>query len=306
MNILFWNFHCDDASEQSEALAALGRLAVSQSIDLVALADTSAGKPKRVLAPELVLNALDKAGTSFEKTDDPPGPSIPLAQIYTRFPGGRLKPFRADDRLDIRRYRWDDREEVLLGVVHFFDRRNYSQQSQTILACRESATLNEAEISAGHARTALFGDFNMNPYELGMTTSDGFGAMMTRDLTTRHTGPEAATGHGPKRFYNPSWARMGRDAEFPTGTYYWDVGSNPENVFWHHLDQVIVRPDLFRTFRDESFRILKSLPGVEGNEITLIQSKRKHWKLRYSDHLPIMFSLDLDKLNPAKRGGNDA
>ena len=164
MNILFWNFHCVDASEQSTALEALGRLAESQSIDLVALADTTVntvGKAKRILPPEQVLHALDRAGASFEKADDPLGPDHPLAQIYTRFPGDRLKPFRADGRLDIRRYRWDDREEILLGVVHFFDRRNYSQQSQTILACRESATLNEAEITVGHARTVLFGDFNM-------------------------------------------------------------------------------------------------------------------------------------------------
>ena len=99
---------------------------------------------------------------------------------------------------------------------------------------------------------------------------------------------------------------MGRDLESPTGTYYWDNTSNPENVFWHHLDQVIVRPGLFRTFRNESFRILTSLPGNDGEEIPLVLSKRKHWALRFSDHLPIMFTLDLTMLDPTTRGGDDA
>ena len=306
MNILFWNFRCGKPADVSEALAALARLAAIREVDLLVLADTAVGKPRKPLDPGRVLEALNAAGNHFEKTEDPSFPDHPGAQLYTQFPSDTLAPFRADGRLDVRRYRWKDREEILLAVIHFFDRRNYDPQDQDNLAAVVNTTLDDAEIEAGHTRTVVFGDFNMNPYDRGMTNFSGFGAMMTRELAVRHTDSKARPGHGPKRFYNPAWTRLGRALPCPPGTHYWGNVSKPSNVFWHLLDQVLVRPGLFPTFQDDTFQIITSMPGIDGEEIPLIANTGMHWKLRYSDHLPILFRLDLTKLGPMTRGGDYA
>ncbi len=248
--------------------------------------------------------ALKANGESFEKAQDPVG-IHPGIQFFTRFPPERIKPFRADARLDIRRLRWEDRAEILLGAIHFYDRRNYDTKDQAELAPGVYSTLHEAEVDAEHIRTVVFGDFNMNPFDSGMINYlTSFGAMSTRTLAARHT--DLGSFRGPKRFYNPSWTRLGRELPEPPGTHYWRNVSKPGNLFWHHLDQVLIRPTLFPIFRDEDFQIITTLRGPDGTEIDLIRSTEKHWELKYSDHLPIMFRLDMTKLGPSTKENVDA
>jgi hypothetical protein len=282
--ILFWNFPCGDDRSQPEALAAMARMTRYHGVDVLVLAETRA-------RPDDVLGVLNTGGVAYELAEDPPAPH-PRIRFYTRFPSSDLAPFRADDRLDVRRLRWEDKAEVLLAAIHFYDRRNYTPEEQAALAPGVYRTLREAEIDAGHSRTVLFGDFNMNPFEAGMISfKGGFAAMSTRDLASRHSedGPL-----GSKRFYNPSWSRLGRELPEAPGTHYFKNVSKPLNLFWHHLDQVLVRPALFEVdaFPDEKFQILTSVPDSEGGPVDLVRSTGKHWDTLHSDHLPIVFKLD--------------
>jgi len=131
----------------------------------------------------------------------------------------------------------------------------------------------------------------MNPFETGMVNFEsGFASVPTRILAERHSAEEL---QGTQRFSNPTWSRLGREVPQPPGTYYFGSVSKPLNIFWHHLDQVLVRPALFEAFPDEEFHILTSIPGPDGSPVDLIRSTRKHWALVYSDHLPILLKLDL-------------
>jgi hypothetical protein len=153
--------------------------------------------------------------------------------------------------------------------------------------------LYRAEEDAGHSRTILVGDFNMNPYEKGMIDQvSGFGAMASRSLAERHS--ESGRG-GSRRFYNPMWSRLGGEIPRAPGTHYWKSVADPFNIFWHSLDQVLVRPALIHedAFRDEDFQVLTTIPGEGGEPIYLIRSTGKHWELQVSDHLPIVFKLAL-------------
>ena len=111
--------------------------------------------------------------------------------------------------------------------------------------------------------------------------------MMTRTLALRHSEKLKGT----RRFYNPFCSRMGRELPDPPGTYYWSNVKDPFNIYWHCLDQVLVRPDLFSSFRDEDLQVLTVIPGQGEDTIDLISQKKKHWKLTHSDHLPILFRL---------------
>ena len=61
------------------------------------------------------------------------------------------------------------------------------------------------------------------------------------------------------------------------------------NYFWHTFDQVLIRPSLIKTFDFDKLQIIDNI----GN-INLI----KNGKIsnQYSDHLPLMITLDISKL----------
>ena len=285
--MLFWNYPCKKEDRPPDLLPALGRLAAHRKPDILVLADTEA-------EPSEVLGSLNIGGTTYESAATPPEPH-PSIFFFTRLPltAKKLAPFRSDGRVDIRRLKVAGCQEVLLAAIHYFDRRNYSIGEQAAKAQTICNTIRDAERDRKHNRTLLFGDLNMNPFEEGMINGEsGFGAMATRELAERHGNIDH---RAPQRFYNPTWSRLGEQGGKPSGTHYYGNVSKPFNIFWHHLDQVLVRPSLFSAFHDETFEILTSIPGKDGTPIELISSTGKHWKLNYSDHLPILFKLDPPK-----------
>jgi hypothetical protein len=119
--------------------------------------------------------------------------------------------------------------------------------------------------------------------------------MMTRDLAKVHGD---GVKDGQPRFYNPMWSIMGR-AEAP-GTFYW-TSDDPENPYWYCLDGVLLRPSLLATFRDEDLRVIRSITGSAGENIDLVRRAQVHWKVTYSDHLPILFKLHLQGRKQAEK-----
>ena len=71
------------------------------------------------------------------------------------------------------------------------------------------------------------------------------------------------------------------------GTYHYD---HPEHVcyFWNIFDQVLVRPDLLSLFPNQELRILGDVGGK-----TLLSPKGLPDQAIGSDHLPVLFKLDL-------------
>jgi len=66
---------------------------------------------------------------------------------------------------------------------------------------------------------------------------------------------------------------------------------------------VIVRPSLQGIFDDETLAILTTIPDSGGQEVPLFRLAKKHWKIGFSDHLPIAFDLNLRKDNPGANHG---
>jgi len=63
-------------------------------------------------------------------------------------------------------------------------------------------------------------------------------------------------------------------------------------VYWNYIDQVLVGHDLLDHFPDSQFRILTEIPG-EDEPRPLIRPTPLHWKIEVSDHLPLIFDVDL-------------
>lgn len=283
LTILFWNFNVqkgklmlqepDDASKA----AVLARVARHYDIDILALCECE-------IAEDVILGGLRAEDGRYDLPANP----HKRFKFFTRFPGEELEAFQDDPRLAVRRLRRPGHEDILLASSHFIDGWNNSEERQHGALDIHKQTLAEAEGKAGHARTVLFGDFNMNPFALGMTEpKHGLGAMMTWDLAEAHS---EVNQNGSPRFYNPMWSVMGQpDAP---GTYYW--GDNePRNPYWHCIDGVLLRPCLRGIFKDGSLRILSRIPGDTGADVALYHQAEKHCHVDYSDHLPILFQLEL-------------
>jgi hypothetical protein len=276
LTVLFWNFNSEKGDTRrrlSSDLAQAGllaQLAEGHSADVIVLTECAVDE-------QVSLAALQAVDTEWQLPLNP----HERFRFFTRFPSSYLEPFDADDRPAIRRLQMPGYMDVFLAAIHFLDRRNNSQGRQWREIGRHKQTLLQAEERAEHDRTLLFGDFNMNAFDLGMVDPiHGLGAMMTRDIAeVQHRRKEVSC------FFNPMWSLMGRP-EAPD-TFYWD-SDEPSNPYWNCLDGLLVRPSLMNYVRDDDIRIVRWL-DTEAGRIDFIRLAELHWKLAHSDHLPLFF-----------------
>jgi hypothetical protein len=139
------------------------------------------------------------------------------------------------------------------------------------------------EEKVGHTRTLLVGDLNMNPFDPGVSGAQGFHAVMSRRVAQR--GSRTVRGKRYPLFYNPMWGLLGDRSVGPCGTYFLH-SSKPNNYFWNMYDQVLLRPAL--ADRLAELRILDS-----DGENSLLTRNGLPDKQQASDHLPLLFRLDL-------------
>jgi len=266
---LFWNLN------KSPLEALVSALAEIHQVDVLILAECE-------IPVSVMLEVLNQnPGSMFHLTDS----ECERIVIYTRFSSEYLQKQLDDSRLTIRRLRLPGSDEILLSALHHPSKLHWSNASQSAECYRVSSTIREVEEEVGHRRTVLVGDFNMNPFEDAMVAATGLNAVMARMIAARET--RTVLAHEYPFFYNPMWGHFGDAIEGPSGTFY-DGRSEHLTYFWNMFDQVLIRPELLSMFRNEELRIL----SVAG-ERTLLTAKGLPNTSVASDHLPILFRLDL-------------
>ena len=175
--------------------------------------------------------------------------------------------------------------EVLLVVVHLASKLYRNETDQTALAGRVRVDIEEAEARRQHCRTVVVGDFNMNPFESGVVGSEAFHAVMCREVASK--GSREVAGQERFFFYNPMWSLFGDRSVGPPGTYHYNSGA-VDNYYWNMFDQVLLRPGLITRFIDEDLLIVTEVDGR-----SLLTARGLPDKNVGSDHLPIMFGLNL-------------
>ena len=88
-------------------------------------------------------------------------------------------------------------------------------------------------------------------------------------------------------FYNPMWGFFGDRTIGPPGTYY-HRSARVAELFWHMLDQVLLRPELMHLLHD-----LAILDNIRGQSLVTHPGGLPHNAI-CSDHLPLAFRLELD------------
>lgn len=145
----------------------------------------------------------------------------------------------------------------------------------------------EYEAQLGHNRTIVLGDFNMDPFEPGLVAASGFHAVSSRRIAQSMARKVQKQSH--KFFYNPMWSHFGEHPSGPPGTYFYDKSGN-FTLFWHIFDQLLIRPELLPSFRDEALEVVTAIAGQ-----SLLLATGQPDSQYASDHLPILFALDLEE-----------
>lgn len=268
-SFLFWNL-------QKKPLEGLvSELAEAHEVDVLILTECT-------IPAHIILEALNqRAGSMFQLTDS----QCEEIVIYTRFSSEFLQKQLDDSRLTIRRLLLPGSEEILIAALHHPSKLYWNNASQSAECYRVSATIRTVEEEVGHRRTVLVGDFNMNPFEDAIVAANGLNAVMARMVATRGTRTVLAQEY--PFFYNPMWGHFGDAIEGPSGTFY-DGRSEHVSYFWNMFDQVLIRPELLSMFRNEDLKILSG-----GAEKSLLTPNGLPNTSVASDHLPILFRLDL-------------
>jgi len=269
ITFLFWNLNKNPLAE------AVGKLAKQNDVDVVILAEST--MPEGVIVPAL----RDSIGTAFCRSYS----VCEKIAVYTRLPRHCFSVVTESARTTIQNITLPARPELLLAAVHL-PSQLYSTRESLAMECAQFAyDLKEAEQRVGHRRTILVGDFNLNPFDTGLVGAGAINAVMSREIAQR--GDRTIQGRKFGYFYNPMWSHFGDGDPGPPGTYYYE---STEHVafFWNIFDQVMFRPELLNHFRNESLKILTS-----DGDATFLTTKGIPDKSRVSDHLPIVFRLDI-------------
>lgn len=264
MRLAFWNVN------ERRSLPPL--LATNIALDAIALAECP--DPSAVLAELRLLDPdwRQVAGTGVRR------------QLFVRnLPGRALLGSLG---------RWSivslgaDEDACLIVIVHLRSRMHAtpSHIGLDTVALRDDILKTEAQ--EGHRRTVVIGDFNLDPFDLGLCDRRLLLGVMDRRLAVRLDGSPTAR---DAIFYNPMWSRLGDDSRGPPGTYY-RSGDDHHDYFFHTFDQVLVRPGLVDRLRGVD--VLRRLGAVD-----LVSPADRPRPDVASDHLPLVVELS--------RGGSD-
>ncbi len=190
------------------------------------------------------------------------------------------------DRFDIWHLILPLQEDVLLAVVHGLDKRNNSSAKQELFLQQVVAALSLFEDKIGHDRSIVLGDFNSNPFESPIASALGMNAVISRAIA--QSDPRRMLNQRYPYFYNPMWNLYGDEPRSSAPATYYYRGSDPHELYWHMLDQVLIRPSLLNRF---DISTLDIVTAVKDTELTTPGGMPD--RTRFSDHLPVVFEVDL-------------
>ena len=272
MRILFWNTNGMTNHE------LVGQLVHQEDPDIVVLAEPG------IPIAELLVILNDRPGPLFF-SDASVGLSNRL-QLLFRLPAEGVHAVRDEFDLAVRHVSPPLSSSFTLIAAHFPSKLHQDSDDQVLSLPRVARIVEEAETQLGHHRTILVGDFNMNPFEAGIAGAGGLHAVMDDRIAMRRQ--RTIRGESFRFFYNPMWSRFGDDSVGPSGSYFYDASGEEINFYWNTFDQVLLSADLLPNFSGDDLEVV-----TEVGPTALLDDRGMLNRAVGSDHLPIVFKLDL-------------
>jgi len=129
----------------------------------------------------------------------------------------------------------------------------------------------------------VVGDFNANPFEESIGGIQGLHAISVTNVGGKHYREVGLRAY--EFFFNPMWSCYGRGGNRPLATHYF-TESRAHEIYWHMIDQVVLRPSFLPYFPVHRLRILN-----RAGDVDLVTRSGHPDKTNASDHLPILFRL---------------
>lgn len=262
---LFWNLN------RKPLAALIADLAEEHGIDLIILAECE-------IDAATMLRTLNRASNRFHSTAG----ICQYITIYSGFSSQFVQQTFESERISIRTIELPARDPVLLAAVHLPSKLHWTTESQAFECAELARQIDFEEQKAGHRRTILVGDFNMNPFEAGV--AGGLHSVMSRQVASR--GTRTIQGRVYPLFYNPMWCHFGDAGSDTAGSYFYDAGEHV-NHYWNMFDQVLLRPELASRFDPDRLSILKAV-----GSLSLVRPDGRPHQQVGSDHLPLLFEVE--------------
>lgn len=180
------------------------------------------------------------------------------------------------------------KKEARFALVHGLDRIHNDDGTRRVFFRRIADAVRQHE-SNSHGRSMIVGDFNAHPFESAILSSDGLHAIGIRGVGAATRRLVRWGNETEDFFYNPMWRKYGHAAAMEAGmaTDYWQSNQAGE-LFWHMLDQVVIRPEESASFPEDRLTIVSSVGTVN-----LLAPDGTPDATVGSDHLPIVFHWNL-------------
>jgi hypothetical protein len=275
LTVLFWN------TGRNAVLDPLVEMCAERGVDVVVLAESAMSLGG--LLPRL----FQATGRTYVSASVIFSGKI---QMLTALPLGSFRPTMDGADYSFVHFEPPLGPSVLIGGVHLPSRLAMSREDQVFEAIRMREAVNQAEETVMHSRTILIGDFNMNPFDLGLVGADAFHAVCDRRIALR--GARTVRGAQRKFFYNPMWNLFGDVGPHPPASYYYANGGHHVQ-FWEMFDQCLVRPDLLSFLPETGVELLTSTRNH-----ALADENGRPRAREYSDHFPLLLKLNQGITNP--------
>jgi len=279
INILFWNINKKSGFEQT-----LADIVKSESIDILILAEAMNVDIQKMEA----LSGLTHSDVVMSQD------SIALTpKLFSNNNGFKVEHYNTypnTKRMIFYFLEISGRKPILLTALHMRSKLMRDKETQIGEASKHGSYISQVEDNL--RRTIVVGDFNVNPYELGMISPMGFNATSSK-MVAKQVKRKFMKDNYPF-FYSPLWSSLG-DIEYSSGinklpgNYFFDNSDSVLLTYWNVIDNVLVRPELFSEFDFTSVRFIES-----SGQHTLVQKSGDSYhidKVNYSDHLPLKFKI---------------
>lgn len=274
LKFLFWNIN------RKPLVKEIANIAKHHNIDVILLAEC------KELNPVELLLELNSESPDYHL----PNPIFQndRIKVFTKFSHNFVIPVADDNesRYTCFRIKFPIIEEILVFGVHLPDLKNNQPNSVSAYAGRVARKIKNLEKEQNLNNTIIVGDFNMNPSDVGMVDAESFHAIMDSSIAKNES--RIVQNENYDYFYNPMWSLYGDIGNNVAGSYYY---KNAElvNYHWNVFDQVLIRPALVDNFDKESLKFV----DFDG-EKSLLKKNGTPNKDKFSDHLPLMFTLNLE------------
>ncbi len=284
MKIGFWNIAGKNNSLLNDLIFSWSKI---YDLDLILLLECKISNVR-------LLESLNRGGKSRYFWSPSPLFENSYFSVFTRLESSFSKPIKEEKRIQARNIIDPLFGNFTLILIHYQSKRNWDESDQNAHSSELKYFIDSVESEIEHDRTVVIGDFNMNPFQVGMVQTSGLHTTMDRRVA--ELGSRMVDGRTYKFFYNPMWSFFGEKGKGNVNGTYFYRSAKPVTYFWNIYDQVILRPSLIEVFDEDSLLILDQI----GDKKLLNEQNVVNTDL--SDHLPVVFELNLNKIYHEKLG----